>query len=253
MTGIDNITIAIGDIHGMAKPFALLLSHLERRFAGSDIRFILLGDLIDRGAESRQVVAMAIKLFERHPRSQLILGNHDAYFLEMLDGTISKFDLNQWVHLGGLEAIQSYLFEPPHDIDTIRSEILERAPRHHAFFQEAVSMVVTARHCFVHAGIDPAVPLAEQDAKTVRWIRKGFLDWVGPLERTVVHGHSITSTFLPEVHSNRIALDTGSYKSGRVAAAIFHDDQVSGFVCAKAEGDQEQILVFDSHMEILEA
>lgn len=65
------------------------------------------------------------------------------------------------------------------------------------------------------------------------------------MERVVVHGHSITPTFLREVLSNRIALDTGSYKCGRVSAAIFKADQMSEFVCARIVGDEKEILQFD--------
>ena len=239
-------TIAIGDVHGMADEFAFLLSYLEARFPPVDTRFILLGDLIDRGPDTPRTVSLAVDLLDRYPGSQLILGNHDAYFLAMLDGSISEFDVNQWVQQGGIDTMHSYLAEKPSNLENIRSQILQIAPRHYELFRRALPMVTTRRHCFVHAGIDPQVPLALQDEKTVRWIRRGFLDHTDPMEKIIIHGHSITSSFLPEIHPNRVAMDTGSYKSGRISAVILEDDNVSGFVCARSA--QAEVLLFDGEM-----
>lgn len=244
-----NYTVAIGDIHGMADELAFLLDHLKPRFSPSNARFVLLGDLIDRGPDTPRTLSMVVDLLDLYPGSKLILGNHDAFFLEMLDGTISEFNLNQWALQGGIETMHSYLTETPTDIDDIRSQILAAAPRHRELFKAAVPMVVTEKHCFVHAGINPALPLANQDLAAVRWIRRGFLDYPLPMERMVVHGHSITPSLLPEVHSNRIALDTGSYKSGRISAAIFAGDTLVEFVCARSS--LGEILRFDSKMALI--
>ena len=109
-------------------------------------------------------------------------------------------------------------------------------------------MVLTQRHCFVHAGIDPGKPLAEQDGRTLRWIRDGFLDYREPMEKIIVHGHSITETSFPEIHPNRIALDSGSYKTGRISAAVFDDDVLVGFFCGEGECKNFKMRYFDEAM-----
>ena len=82
----------------------------------------------------------------------------------------------------------------------------------------------TKRHFLVHGGVNPALPFAEQDPETTRWIRHEFLDFKGPLEKAVVHGHTPTNSALPEIHSNRVAVDTGAVFSGHLTCAILDDD-----------------------------
>jgi serine/threonine protein phosphatase 1 len=121
-------------------------------------------------------------------------------------------------------------------------------PRHVSLFRNARSHFQTDRYFFTHAGIDPSAPLQEQYDHDMMWIRDDFLGYLGTFEKIVVHGHTITKSELPEIHQNRIALDTGSYRTGRIAAAIFVDDQVSGFIVSEATKHGDKIMRFDENM-----
>ncbi|WP_320197428.1 hypothetical protein RMR16_020310 [Agrobacterium sp. rho-13.3] len=73
----------------------------------------------------------------------------------------------------------------------------------------------------------------------------------GASEKIVVHGHTITKSELPEINQNRIALDTGSYLRGRIAAAVFVDDQVTGFILSEATKRGDKIMRFDENMRAI--
>jgi len=161
-----------------------------------------------------------VEFFDHRPTSALILGNHDEYLLKCFQGTLDVIEGRKWLWNGGDATLASYGFYDQFNLRELTSTLNRLEPRHRLLLERAVAMVLTERHCFVHAGIDPHVPIEEQDGRTTRWIRDGFLDYPDPFEKIVVHGHSITQTGLPEVLPNRIAVDTGSYQTGRISAAI---------------------------------
>lgn len=248
-------TVAIGDIHGMSRIAETLLADLANRFSSSDARFIFLGDLIDRGGGSQRILEELSKFFEARPSSTLILGNHDEYLLKCFQGTLDDNGWANWMWNGGDSTLRSYAM---HD-DVPDEEVVERLNRlflhHRRLLEQAVPMVTTDRHCFVHAGIDPKLPLDQQDDRTTRWIRNDFLDHRDSFEKIVVHGHTITESGLPEVRSNRIAIDTGSYQTKRISAAIFENDALAGFICAEQEGREARVRHFDAFMreDVLES
>lgn len=227
------ITIAIGDIHGMARVLEVLLQNLESRFSAEKPRFIFLGDVIDRGEHSLPAMNMVCSTIENHPGSVLVLGNHDEYLLRLLKGELSEDDQRAWMMLGGIETLESYAVDHCETDDEIRVDLERIRPKHVALLKSAVSMVLSPRHCFVHAGINPNRSLDDQSEKDLRYIRKGFLDHNEMMERIIVHGHSITPSERPEVFKNRIAIDTGSYRTGRISAAIFESDELTGFRSAE--------------------
>ena len=228
-----DITVAIGDIHGMATVLAILLDELERTYASQQLRFVFLGDVIDRGEHSLQAMNLVCRMVDRYPTSVVVLGNHDEFLLKMIQADLTEEEHRKWMMLGGIETLQSYAVDHYETDSEIVFAMRRSRPRHIALLENAVSMVITERHCFVHAGIDPGRPLTDQDTKDLRYIRKGFLDYAWPMEKIVVHGHSITPSNRPEVFHNRIAIDTGSYQSGRICAAVFEDDQLAEFCSAE--------------------
>ena len=84
--------------------------------------------------------------------------------------------------------------------------------------------------CFVHAGLRPGVPLAEQTTEDLMWIKADFFDYRKRFEHVVVHGHTPTASGLPEVYANRIAMDTHAFKSSHLTAAAFDDGVLSHFM-----------------------
>jgi len=219
---------AIGDIHGRLD----LLDHLLALVAEDDAnrpgesQIIFLGDLIDRGPHSAQVVERALRLRQARPDTRLLLGNHEEVFLKALNGDLKA--LSFFVRIGGRETILSYGLDEQTYNDATFEELLEllraRVPREHIDFLESFEdLIVAGDYAFVHAGIRPNEPLSCQRPSDLRWIRDDFLRHGSPFEKIIVHGHTIAEDV--EQRPNRIGLDTGAYASGKLTAMGFEGDE----------------------------
>lgn len=211
---------AIGDIHGRLDLFAVLAEAIEADDAArgpADTTVILLGDLIDRGPDSAAVIEGA-RAWQSHRRVRILAGNHEEMFLDSLR-RLSSF--RHFLKFGGYETILSY----PVDAAAFRAaemaeaqEMMRRAvpAEDIAFIRDFEDAIVVGDYLFVHAGLQPGVPLPQQKVHELRWIREPFLSHGGNLGHVVVHGHTITDdvTFRP----NRIGIDTGAYMSGKLTA-----------------------------------
>lgn len=220
---------AIGDIHGRADLFAQLLAKIEADDAAREparTEIILLGDLVDRGPDSRGVIELAIALKARRPGTRWLHGNHEEMFLLCLAGDRSVLPV--FLRNGGDTTLESYGLTPA-EIDTLDARALaeregQLVPESHIeFLRTSEDLIVLGDYAFVHAGVRPGVPLRAQRISDLRWIREEFLDSDTPLERIVVHGHSIA----PEVEErpHRIGIDTGAFASGRLTAMGFEANQ----------------------------
>ncbi|WCP16222.1 Serine/threonine-protein phosphatase 2 (plasmid) [Sphingobium sp. AntQ-1] len=221
---------AIGDIHGHLDLLDGLLAQIfaDERTGGVSGELIFLGDLINRGPQSAQVIDRLIDLRAQRPETRFLLGNHEELFLTALDGNreaIRFFD-----RVGGAETILSYGITPEaYDAADYAelSAMLQAAvpPAHRCFLDGFEDMIVEGDYVFVHAGVRPGVALKKQRPGDLRWIREEFLDESGggsaPVipGMTVVHGHTIFEKVveLP----GRIGLDTGAYRSGILSAMAF--------------------------------
>jgi len=218
MTTID--TFAIGDVHGRADLLERLLQYIAET-AEHPYRIIFLGDLIDRGPDSKSVVELAIETVNGIPGSKLILGNHDHFPLRIIDEFAAEHReraINHWLfEMGGKATVLSYGFEP--DRFTF-DDLVTRFPAGHlAFIRSASPYVELDRHILVHAGLSPAVPLEDQTLEDLTWITDPFLAFEGHFPKTVVHGHTVTPRCQPEPFGDRIGIDTGAYLSGILTAA----------------------------------
>lgn len=240
--------IAVGDVHGMAQTLELLLNDLEGRFRPSESIFVFLGDLIDRGPDSRSTIDMVLRILARYPGSVFVMGNHDEYLLNMSLLSLASDEARAWSLLGGMDTLQSYGFKADGDLVDTGKEFNRTFPEHVSLLKNAVTHFETERHFFAHAGVDPATPLGNQDVHDLRWIRTKFLMHTGHLEKRIVHGHSITPTELPEVHVNRIAIDTGSHRTGRISAATFTHDTLTGFTVAEGNATGSGVRHFDAEV-----
>lgn len=218
---------AVGDIHGRCDLFAGLISAIEVDDAArspAETTIILLGDLIDRGPDSAGVLALAQTL-TRRLKLRVLWGNHEEMFLKCFHDTEV---LRAFLRYGGRETILSY----PLDLAAWHAATLEEAQ---VMMQAAVpaadldfirafeDWIAIGDYLFVHAGIAPGVPLEQQSRNDLRWIREPFLSYRGTHEHIVVHGHTITDK--PEICRNRIGIDTGAYRSGRLTALALEGDQ----------------------------
>jgi len=207
----------IGDVHGRLD----LLQEIERRIeadarSAENLRIVqvMLGDYIDRGPDSRGVIA---HLIERAGTCELVTlrGNHEVYMLDLLLDQFSR-----WCRLGGRQTLASYGLDlsasDDATIERFTPDFVERAravlPEVHVAFLAATQLTWRCGdYLFVHAGIRPGVPLAEQDSHDLIWIRQEFLGNDDDHGFVVVHGH--TPTQAPEIRHNRIGIDTKAFES----------------------------------------
>lgn len=238
------LTYAIGDVHGRRDLLEALLAAIRRDAANREHRIIFLGDIIDRGPESRQCLDLVIATLEAQPGSRLILGNHEEFLLAFLDAGTEDEQLlaaNRWLHNGGSETLRSYGLNDTRPFGEVTRHLLDHFPAHVATLRNADWKIETDTHVFVHGGIDPYRPLAEQDPVTTRWIREKFLHFSGPLPKMVVHGHTVTQSALPECHAGRIAIDTGAVRTGHLTCAILDADAPPRFLATDDHGRTLQV------------
>jgi len=221
---------AIGDIHGRADLLDELLAMIDADNSArgpSRIRLIFLGDLIDRGPDSKQVVERVMDVKARYPETHILLGNHEEVFLQALR-TGSLGALRYALRIGADTTIQSYGVTGPEYLRASIEQLLDLSqaavPESHlAFMDDFEDMVFVGDYLFVHAGVRPDQPLDRQKISDLRWIRDDFLNYRGTLEKIVVHGHSISDEV--EVTSHRIGIDTGAYASGVLTAMGFEGSE----------------------------
>jgi serine/threonine protein phosphatase 1 len=217
----------VGDVHGRLDLLEQLLEQIEHDWTERPARKVLLvflGDLVDRGPHSAQVVERLRTFSAPGVRTVFLLGNHEEVLLRILEGDASV--IPSWLRFGGAECIASYGADPREvarsaDADAVRL-VRETIPDEHVEFLR--SFGDTCRfgdYLFVHAGIRPGVSVDEQLQSDLRWIREPFL-----LDETdhgcvVVHGHTI----IPEVEerTNRIGIDTGAYRTGVLTALVIEE------------------------------
>lgn len=229
---------AIGDVHGRADLLELLLSAIasDAYNAGVEPTIIFLGDIIDRGPDSLRALQLVAETLQRYPQSKLILGNHDNCLLEILGDNYRYRDVAKWMMVyGGLATVASLLPGFSGDEYDVGDELVA----HHSIFldmlQQAHRKIVIGEYCFVHAGVRPGVCLAEQTDYDLMWIREEFLRHAGPYEKIIVHGHTPTESGMPEFFFNRIAVDTGAYDTG-VLAAVIIAGSLTGHITCSLEG-----------------
>lgn len=221
---------AVGDIHGRHDLLVRLQAMIRDDAAAAapaECVVVYLGDYIDRGAASFEVIDTLIH--DRLPdfAHVFLKGNHEDMMLKYLAGGPAS----TWLFNGGIAVLASYGvlggggFSIGLDLDELRRNLIAALPPAHRQFLDALQLRhVEGDYLFVHAGIEPQRPWAEQGEEVLLWIRGPFLrctDWLG---KRVVHGHSITAE--PEIRPNRIGIDTGAFNSGRLTCAVLEGDRV---------------------------
>lgn len=221
---------AVGDVHGRADLLGKLLLRIDRDLwerPVADSLQIFLGDYIDRGPDSRNVVDSLIQRKSGH-QAIFLKGNHEECVLNFLN---DPSVLSWWKHIGGLSTISSYGVSPkyPNNVAAQRdmAAALSRAMpiSHVRFFRSLALSFACGDFFFAHAGVRPGVPLEKQAQDDLLGIREEFLLHEEHFGKIVVHGH--TPVHEPEIHANRINIDTGAYATGRLTCLVLEDDQMS--------------------------
>ncbi|ABR60066.1 serine/threonine protein phosphatase [Sinorhizobium medicae] len=228
-------TFAIGDVHGCADLLAELLNSIRIKAleACLDYRVVFLGDIIDRGPDSRGAMDLVVATLRDVTESKLILGNHESLLLRAIDSDGS--DIYNWTSEGGDVALRSYGYPAGERItvDGIRSAIGEQ---HLACMRAAERYVELEHHILVHAGIRAGIPMQRQTPHDLMWIREGFIDCVQSFGKVIVHGHTPNVGREVEVWPNRIAVDTYAYESNVLSAVQISPTGGVSVIQAEATG-----------------
>ena len=232
---------AMGDIHGRLDLFEALIEAIEQDDASADpadTMVILLGDLVDRGPDSKGVLARA-RAWQQQRAVRILAGNHEEMFLRSFE---EAEILRHFLRHGGKETVLSYGVSLEDylsaELKDVQAMLVRHVPQEdRSFVSSFEDMIRVGDYLFVHAGIEPGKALEEQATSDLRWIREPFLSHTDPHGPVVVHGHTISRS--PEDRGNRIGIDTGAYRSGRLTALVL-EGTTRRFIEA-SEGDDGAI------------
>ncbi|MDP2214507.1 metallophosphoesterase family protein [Phenylobacterium sp.] len=221
---------AVGDIHGRHDLLVALLREIATDVSAeppdAQPLLVFLGDYVDRGPGSCQVVETILALrSESAFEVRTLKGNHEEALLRFLDEPAFG---STWAEHGGNATLASYGVQPPATRTdpeawaVARAAFGEALPGAHRTFYDALDLITeVGDYAFVHAGVRPGVPLAHQTERDLLWIRGEFLQAPGPFGKVIVHGH--TPMEEPQVTPHRLGLDTGAYATGVLTAARLDD------------------------------
>lgn len=222
----DTRVYVVGDIHGRSDLLEELLGMISAHadaWPGPRNRLVFLGDYVDRGPDSHDVVECLLHKLPAGMEADFLMGNHERL---MLDAWADSEKHPLWIANGGKSTEMSYIRAA-----YLRGESEPREPateglvppRHWMFFEHLKLHVRFGDYLFVHAGIRPGIPIERQTEADLLWIRQPFLDFEGDHGAIVVHGH--TPAERPEERKNRIGIDTGAAQTGRLTALVLHGNR----------------------------
>lgn len=213
----DGRLFAIGDIHGCVEELKRLLDAIPAA-AGDTIAFV--GDYIDRGPDSRGVIAHLLEWRERTPAKTVFLkGNHEDMALSYM-GRGGLWG-EAWLRNGGVAALRSYGIQP----QAPRTDIVREMPETHLRFLDELETSHLWRDVrIVHAGIRPGVPWEQQKVEDLLWIREEFLDHPHDLGVVVVFGHTPHRRVVSQL-PYRIGIDTGCVYGGALTCLVLPEGE----------------------------
>jgi len=224
------VIYAIGDVHGCLDQ----LKAAERRICADAATvsakrriILLLGDLVDRGPQSAEVLDHVIGPAPAGFERLAICGNHDETFVSFFDNPQANMG---WLEFGGEETLESYGIDMARlrrqGFGGLGNAMRAAVPESHIDYLRQLPVSVRCGGVlFVHAGVRPDVPFDEQDDDDFMWIREPFLSSDNGLDLVVVHGH--TPSDQPVFAAGRIGIDTGAYATGRLTVLRIHNDMAA--------------------------
>jgi serine/threonine protein phosphatase 1 len=207
---VSPLTFAVGDIHGCLDKLERLIAACEARAGGRPARYVFVGDYIDRGPQSRDVVEFLRRWQDARPGTIVCLrGNHEQM---AIDAHASDRAMPLWLANSGASTLRNY------GGGRISDE-------HLAWLTALPFCHDDGLRFFVHAGIDLTVPLNMQEPEVMLWMREPFLTYCDEVDRGrfIVHGHTPLRTGVPDLRRRRLNLDTAAVMGGPLSAAVFDD------------------------------
>jgi serine/threonine protein phosphatase 1 len=224
--------IAIGDLHGYCDPLTRLLEIIA---PGKDDLLIFIGDYVDRGPYSREVVQALIDFGSSFENAVFLKGNHEDMMLGSLGNPACVNDLSTWLYNGGGLTLKSYGMGPD-DFNRltgilrnkeIEKTLLDYIPDDHLDFISGLPLYFeTERFFYCHAGVAPqsSIELGKQNPFDLLWMRDHIYAEERRWAKTVVCGHTPLSDVL--FRDKLICVDTGLFCYGKLSAV----DAISGEV-----------------------
>lgn len=216
--------IVVGDIHGEISLLANLIQGIQPTY---EDRFIFLGDYVDRGENTPATVEF-LRMLATQVHCIFLKGNHEDMLLDKALGT-KKYPAGTWENNGGTKTLIQY---PGSQIPW----------SHVAFLANTLPFYQIGNLLFVHAGFNPAKPLAQQTEQDMMWIREPWLSsgTVPEFEGTIFHGHTIDVG--GPVYGHRINLDAGAFQTGILRAAVIQDGGEFQIIeCKKSDGSGAEV------------
>jgi serine/threonine protein phosphatase 1 len=216
-------------VHGRADLLDQVLSRIDADLGAHPASYVIqlfLGDYIDRGSASRDVLDRLIARGRTH-RTIFLKGNHETYMVNFLkDPTV----VDDWARYGGMTTLMSYGLTPSLNANQgeqirLAAALDQALPDDHRMFLSSLPLSFSCGdYFFVHAGVRPGIPLGQQRKEDLLWIRDDFLLHEESFSKIVIHGHTPVSQ--PDVRPNRINIDTGAYATGKLTCLMIEADQM---------------------------
>ena len=227
---------AIGDIHGCLSQLTSLHKNILTydKFDPKNDLLIYLGDYIDRGKNSKEVIDQILKLRSNNIKTINLMGNHDEFMIDFILN--KKNNIKNWINFGADQTFRSYGVEiveyikdgfEDEVVDKLRNALLNKIDNSHLdFFKNLKISYSSEKYLFVHAGIDPSKGLNNQTKKDFLWSRsEKFFSKDFKSEKIIVHGHTPEENIIN--YPFRINVDSGCYFSGKLSSVCLTDNNNS--------------------------
>ncbi len=206
----------------------LVGAYLAEHHSGEPFRFVFLGDYVDRGAQSREVLDRVRAL--QSQGAVCLRGNHEELMIRSIE---TEAGTRTFVRNGGVQTVASF---------ATRERFMDAVD----WMSDLPLTFEDDLRFFVHAGVRPGVPLNDQSAEDLLWIRRPFLDFPDPFPKYIVHGHSPTlflpgASRRPHVLANRCNLDTGAVYGGPLSAAVFSERRAEPIVTLTTDPLRQEV------------
>ncbi len=188
----------MGDLHGRYDLLQKVLQNVLP--AAGTARLVFLGDYIDRGPNSAQLIDKLINLKQTHPNSIMLMGNHERALLKLLDNPGAHYWADNFLLNGGQATLDSY--------GLTLSQVRKIPPRHKQFLRSLPLYWQEEKFLFVHAGLRPGVPLHSQTPQDLLTIREPFYNSNYRFHPKVVFGHTVFPE--PRLKKYSLGIDTGA-------------------------------------------
>lgn len=219
-------TIVVGDIHGCCKELKQLISELIecKKYNPKKDRLIFLGDYIDRGDDPRGVIRYIRRLQEKYDNVIALMGNHEDMMIKYSNG--DKY--SGWEYNGYEKTLWSYAEHKKELADDYKW--MKNLP---LYFEDE-------HRIYVHAGIEPGVPMENQKRETLLWVRDNFIYDCRDFSKRVIFGHTPDLSSAYKTIAGNIGIDTGCVFGGKLTALLIDADGIEQEIYSvEKEADEE--------------